>query len=70
MGVGQTSWAVNTSNPKNETYVVSKLFTPKKHENKGSGRRSPKSYTGSDTRDNTEGESIPVNKNTFGLVGL
>jgi hypothetical protein len=70
MGVGQTSWAVNSSNTRNEAYVISTLFTPKKHGNDG-GRRSPKFSTRSNTKSNsTEGNSPPVNKNTFGLVGL
>lgn len=61
MGVGQTSWAMNSSDKKNETYVATKLFTPKSKNKVNAVKKSSKFDTS---------EPIPVNKNTFGLVGL
>ncbi len=60
MGVGQTSWVLNNTTKKNETYVVTKLFpSQKKNINKSKNK--------SDSKIN---ETIFINKNTVGFIGI
>ena len=67
MGVGQTAWVLNNSTKKNETYVVTKLF-PSQKKNVNNNKNKSKNNLEANKSNSTE--SIFINKNTVGFIGI